>query len=79
MAEVELVNESDYEFTDISSEQWREYDFDGVNVRIENPQWLAVSSNGHRILDGQGVSHYVGFDGFYLKWKSGDEEAHFVK
>lgn len=79
MAEIDLANESPYEFTDISSERWRSYQFDPVDVTIENPQWLAVSENGHRILDGDGVSHYVGFDGFYFKWQAEPDAPHFVK
>lgn len=79
MASLTLRNESDYDFTDISSEQWREYDFASVSVRINDPQYLAVSENGHRVLDGDGVSHYIGFDGFYFKWQASDGEPHFVK
>lgn len=79
MADVSLRNESDYTFTDISSERWREYDFGGVSVRIDDPQYLAVSDNGHRVLDADGVSHYIGFGGFYFKWQAADGEPHFVK
>lgn len=79
MPEINLAEETEYDFEDISSEEWREYDFSGVRVRIENPTYLAVSENGHRILDEQGISHYVGFDGFYVKWKSGEDAPHFVK
>ncbi len=75
----DIHNESEYSFTDISSEEYREYDFDGVDVRIDDPVGLAVSDNGHRIVDGNGVSHYIGFDGFYFCWKSGEGEPHFVK
>lgn len=79
MPDIKLRNQSEYEFTDISSEQWREYDFNGVHVQIEDPQYLAVSDNGHRILDASGISHYVGFDGFYFKWQAEADEPHFVK
>ncbi len=75
----DIINESEYNFTDISSEEWREYDFGGVEVRIDNPIGLAVGENGHRIVDTNGVSHYVGYDGFYFSWESGEGEPHFVK
>ena len=79
MATIDLHNESAYEFNDISSERWREYDFGDVDVRIDDPQWLAVSENGHRVLDGDGVSHYIGFGGFYFKWQAEPDAPHFVK
>lgn len=79
MANIELFNKSEYEFEDISSEERREYDFDGVHVVIDDPQWLAVSDNGHRILDGNGKSHYIGFEGFYFNWTVEEGEPHFVK
>lgn len=79
MGTIDLHEETEYEFVDISSEQYREYDFNGVSVRIDRPAYLAVSENGHRVLDESGVSHYIGFDGFYFKWESKDGKPHFVK
>lgn len=74
-----FVNDSEYNFEDISSEAWREYDFGDVHVRIDDPRKLAVSDNGHRVFDGTGTCHYIGFDGYYFKWQSKDGEPHFVK
>lgn len=76
---VEFRNDSGLDFKDISSEQWREYTFaDGQAVRIEKPLKLYVSDNGHRILDAEGVSHYVPLNWIHLKWQAKDGEPHFV-
>ncbi len=79
MAEIELRNQSEYEFEDISSEERREYDFDGVHVVIDSPQYLAVSDNGHRVVDNNGKCHYIGYEGFYVNWTVKEDEPHFVK
>ena len=57
----EFNNATDLEFVDISSEQWREYQFlGGETIRIDAPLKLNVSeSGGHRIFDAEGVSHYI--------------------
>ena len=76
---VDFRNDSGLDFKDISSEQWREYMFaDGQVVRIEMPLKLYVSDNGHRILDAEGVSHYVPLGWIHLKWRAKDGEPHFV-
>ena len=78
---LEFKNESDLVFTDISSEAWREYQFDsGATVRIENPAKLNVSeSGGHRIFDGQGLSHYVPKGWIHLMWEPKPGEPNFVR
>lgn len=77
----EFKNATDLEFTDISSEQWREYHFIGGEiVRIEGPLRLNVSeSRGHRIFDAAGVSHYIPAGWIHLKWKGKDGAPNFVK
>jgi len=77
----EFNNASDLDFTDISSEQWREYQFlGGETVRIDAPLKLNVSeSKGHRIFDAQGVSHYIPAGWIHLKWMSKDGQPNFVK
>ena len=61
----------DREWSDISSEEYREYVFPGEEtVRIEKPQKLNVSdSGGHRLLDGAGESHYIPNGWIHLRWK----------
>lgn len=68
-------------FDDISSEQWREYIFPkGVMVRIEQPQWLNVSSTGgHRIIDIKGRSHYIPYKWVHLYWEVFQGEFNFVR
>ncbi len=74
-------NATDLEFTDISSEKWREYHFlGGEIVRIKRPLLLNVSeSRGHRIFDAKGVSHYIPSGWIHLKWKAKDGAPNFVK
>lgn len=74
-------NATDLEFTDISSEQWREYRFlGGETVRIEAPRQLNVSeSGGHRIFDSHGVSHYIPAGWIHLSWQVKDGAPNFVK
>jgi len=80
MAELKLVNESSNTFADISSEESRTYRFPGGDlVTIARPQWLSVSTSGHRLLDGAGVSHYVPKGWVHLSWKARDGMPHFVK
>lgn len=76
MADIELKNETELEFTDISSEKWREYHYRHTTIRIENPQWLAITEKGHRILDGNEVSHYIRNGWKQIKWEG---NPHFVK
>jgi len=75
----DIKNESEYSFTDISSERVRRYRFDGVNVEIQSPVGLAVSENGHRVIDSSGTVHYIGFNGLYFNWESEEGEPHVVK
>lgn len=77
---MELRNESGLAFTDISSEQYRTYDFGDVKVTINEPLALNVSkSGGHRLLDGQGDSHYIPPGWKHLFWRVKDGLPHFVK
>lgn len=75
-----MKNESNNVFVDISSEEWRRYDFtDGNHVFIEGPTHLSVSKNGHRLLDNKGVSHYVPLTWIHLSWKAKPNSPNFVK
>lgn len=60
---------------DISSELWREYDFDGRVYRIDLPKTLYVGTTSHRIVDINGITHCVpniGLHGCVLRWQSKD-------
>jgi len=73
-------NQSGKEFTDISSEQYRVYTFPGGDtVKINNPQQLSVSENGHRLFDAQGVSHYIPMTWIHLEWLAKEGQPNFVK
>lgn len=78
MASMKLRNESKYEFTDISSEKYRVYVFRDTEVRIDLPQWLAVSENGHRVVDMAERSHYVPLGWVHVYWEVEDDAPHFV-
>lgn len=59
--------------SDLSAEQWREYDFGGRVYRIADPVALYMRLGGstHRVLDGAGVVHCVpapGVSGCVLRW-----------
>lgn len=73
-------NESDLEFTDISSEIARTYTFPGGDtVKIVNPKQLNVSAaGGHRIFAEDGC-HYVPAGWVHLHWTVRDGAPHFVK
>jgi len=77
----DFKNASDLDFTDISSELWREYRFlNDATVRIEEPLKLNVSaSGGHRIFDAAGVSHYIPTGWIHLMWMTKDGSPNFVK
>ena len=62
---------------DLSSEKYREYDFEGRVYRIDNPKTLYYKRLGstHRVLDSEGVVHCIpapGCHGCVLRWESKD-------
>ncbi|HPS41048.1 MAG TPA: hypothetical protein PK040_00490 [Anaerolineaceae bacterium] len=72
MSESELIE------SDISVEEWREYDFGGRVYRIHHPKKLFLRKGGttHRVVDELGVTHCLpapGMNGCVLRWKSFDE------
>ena len=79
----EFKNESVNNFTDISQETYRTYEYfiDGqlVPIRIDQPTKLSVSSNGHRVFDGSGKSHYIPKGWIHLYWEVEEGAANFVK
>lgn len=76
-----FINESNFEFSDISSELYRVYEFsNGKTIMISEPLKLNVSkSGGHRIYDNSGVSHYVPQGWIHISWKAKDGQPNFVK
>lgn len=76
-----MINTTDYEFDDISSEAYREYVFPNDQiVRITAPARLNVSaSGGHRVFDAAGVSHYVAPGWLEVRWKAVEGAPNFVK
>lgn len=60
---------------DLTSEAWREYDFNGRIYRIEKPKKLWAGTTTHRVLDSEGVVHCIptiGNAGCVLRWKGKD-------
>jgi hypothetical protein len=77
-----LINESDHDFIDISSEQEREYHFPNKSVLyIIKPLYLSVSeSGGHRVYTVDGWSYYIQpKEGWWIRWKVKKGQPHFVK
>jgi hypothetical protein len=79
MIEGGFINESGLDFTDISTEEYRVYEFPDYKVQIQTPTHLNVSKNGHRVLDADGISHYIPFGWRHLYWKAKTGKANFVK
>lgn len=76
-----FINKSNFVFTDISSEEYRSYEFsNGKVIRIDEPLQLSVSpSGGHRLFDATGVSHYIPKGWVWLKWKAKKGFPNFVR
>jgi len=60
---------------DLTTEEYREYDWSGRIYRIDSPQKLFIREGGstHRIVDSSGIAHCVpsvGIMGCVLRWKS---------
>lgn len=68
------------EFTDISSEATRTYNFGQKGfVKINHPLYLNVSnSGGHRIFSEDGQSHYIPSGWIHLSWTVRVGEPNFV-
>jgi hypothetical protein len=76
---MEFNNKSGLEFSDLSSEAERTYNFGSKGfVKIINPLKLNVSdSGGHRIFDATGKSHYVPAGWIQLTWTVKEGKPHF--
>lgn len=62
------------DWKDISSEEWRMYEFPHGILTIKSPTRLLVceSSKGgdsHRVIDSDGLSYYVPSGWLAIKWK----------
>jgi hypothetical protein len=68
---------SELKVSDLTCEEWREYDFGGRVYRIERPKELQCRPGGstHRVVGSDGVVHCLpapGVCGCVLRWKSVD-------
>lgn len=76
----DFMHQTSFDWTDISSEQFRVYEFSDQTVKIENPLLLNVSkAGGHRVWDAQGISHYIPSGYRHLYWKVKENMPYFVK
>ena len=74
---VNMTDTSGLKKNDLTTEEYREYDFGGRVYRITKPEKLFMRPGGttHRVLDADGVIHCVpapGVCGCVLRWKSTD-------
>lgn len=78
---MKLINNTEIEFTDISSEQWREVLYSNGNIdRIDSPLYLGNSETTLRILDAEGVSWIIFKDKIdRIKFQVKEGQPHFVK
>lgn len=72
-----VVMPDDLKTSDLTVEEWREYDFGGRVYRIDSPKSLITRPGGttHRVVDANGIVHCVpapGVCGCVLRWKSKD-------
>lgn len=76
---IEFRNNSGLDFKDLSSEEWRSYEFpNGRIVNINGPLKLHVSdSGGHRLFDSAGECHYLPSGWIHLSWKVKNGHPHF--
>jgi len=74
----EVVSDNpDLTFKNIDHETYRTYIFPNGEVTINRPLWLNVSaSGGHRLLDSEGVSHYIPSGWIHFFWEV-DDKVHF--
>lgn len=62
---------SELQFKDISTEDFRMYEFPDMTIRIDKPKQLNVAKGGgHRVLDAEGVSHYIPTGWKHLSWRA---------
>lgn len=77
-------NKTSLQFTDISSEEYRVYEFKSFLffkrfVKLDKPLKLAVSaSGGHRVYTADGLSHYIPSGWIHLYWKAKKGKPNFV-
>ena len=76
----EFINASLFDFTDISSEAERIYNFGSKGfVKIAYPLYLSVSdSGGHRLFSSDGKSHYIPAGWVQLSWTPKPDHPSFV-
>lgn len=74
-----FLNTSSYEFTDISSEEFRIYEFKDKEILLNNPLKLAVSESGHRVYTADGLSHYIPKGWLHITWRAKEGKPNFVK
>lgn len=77
----DLRNQTDLQFTDISSELHRNYVYaNGEALRVEQPVALHVDEDGaHRLFTADGESVYVAPGFRMIVWETKEGEPHFVK
>lgn len=64
---------------DISSEIFREYQYDRGVYKIDDPVELHVTESGsHRVIDRNGTTHRPATDWLAVRWKPKDGEPAFV-
>ena len=74
-----FINESGKDFYDISSELWRKYRFPNNEIlTIQSPLHLHIGSNGHRVYDSEGISHYIPKGWIHLCWESREGSSAFL-
>ena len=73
----EFRNASKLEFCDLTSEEWREYQYASGTVRLVATHLHVSASGGHRLFTTDGLSHYMPPGWIRLTWKAKEGSPHF--
>lgn len=78
---MQFINESEREFTDISSEGYRVYLYpDQTQIQILNPQFLSVSASGnHYVVNAESDCYIIAPGWRAILWKTKPGAPHFVR
>lgn len=75
---VSFVHPQNMKFEDVSTEEWRRYEWEGFSFEIKCPLRLHVSkSGGHRIFAADGC-HYVPAGWMHIEWSTRAGKPHFT-
>lgn len=77
--DVHTLEEKTMKNLDITSEQYRTYHYPDFDYTVQLPQYVILSDSGtHRVLDAEGVSHWIAAGFKAISWKVKEGEKNFT-